>query len=653
MTQPQNLRAFLIHTIVLCIITSAGVSVASAQTYEDCGSNCANLAIGKPVSYSGLWNATTNPTSKVNDGNAGTTSSCEGSTGLCTIASDSVGGQAVGNYLQIDLGQLMSVKSVTVYGRRDSSLTQAQNLNLKLSSDGVSWTTTSMSDTTSASGLTVSTASIARYVRVETTTSVYLSLYEIVVTGTAAYIDCGGACTNLATGKTVSYSGLWNATTNPASKVNDTNTGTTSTCEGSSGYCAIASDSGGGQAIGNYLQIDLGQLMSVKSVTVYGRRDTALTQGQNLELKLSVDGANWNTSSMADTTSASGYTVSTARLARYIRVETTTVVFLSLYELVVTGVPPTPSYVDCGGSCSNLATGKTVSYSGLWNATTNPATKVNDTNTGTTSTCEGSSGYCAIASDSFGGQAAGNYLQIDLGQPMSVKNVTVYGRRDTALTQGQNLNLKLSADGVNWNTTFMADTTSSSGLTVSTVSAARYIRVETTTTVFLSLYEIVVTGTSTVANYADCGGSCTNLAPGKTVTYSALWNATTNPASKVNDTNTGTTSTCEGSSGYCAIASDSGGGQAIGNYLQIDLGQLMSVKNVTVYGRRDTALTQGQNLTLKFSTDGNTWSGSYLADTTGSSGQTTAATRLARYVRVGTTTVNYLSLYEIVINGTP
>jgi hypothetical protein len=653
MMQRQNIGAFLIHTIVLCIIAGAGISVANAQTYEDCGSNCANLAIGKPVSYSGLWNATTNPTSKVNDGNTGITSACEGSTGYCTIASDSVGGQAAGNYLQIDLGQLMSVKSVTVYGRRDTSLTQAQNLNLKLSADGVTWTTTSMADTTSASGLTVSTASLARYVRVETTTVVYLSLYEIVVTGTAAYVDCGAACTNLAPGKAVSYSGLWNASTNPASKVNDTNTGTTSACEGSSGYCAIASDTVGGQAIGNYLQIDLGQLMSVKSVTVYGRRDTALTQGQNLNLKLSTDGSNWNTTFMADTTSASGYTVSTARLARYVRVETTTVVYLSLYEIVVTGIPPTPTYVDCGGSCSNLAPGKTLSYSGLWNASTNPASKVNDTNTGTTSACEGSSGYCAIASDNVGGQAVGNYLQIDLGQPMSVKSVTVYGRRDTALTQGQNLNLKLSTDGNNWTTTFMADSTSASGLTVSTASVARFIRVETTTVVYLSLYEIVVTGTSSVIAYADCGGSCTNLAPGKTLSDSGLWNATTNPASKVNDTNTGTTSACEGSSGYCAIASDSVGGQAIGNYLQIDLGQLMSVKSVTVYGRRDTALTQAQNLTLKLSADGNNWSGSYMADTTSSSGLNVSTTRLARYLRVGTTTVNYLSLYEIVVNGTP
>src|SRR5262245_5341139 len=227
MMQRRTLGAFLIHAIVLCV----GVSVGNAQTYVDCGSSCTNVAIGKPVTYSGLWNATTNPATKVDDGNTGTTSACEGSSGYCAIASDNVGGQAVGNYLQIDLGQLMSVKSVTVYGRRDTALTQGQNLNLKLSADGVNWTTTFMSDTTSASGLTVSTTSVARYVKVETTTVVYLSLYEIVVTGTpsvANYIDCGSSCTNLAPGKTLGYSGLWNASTNPASKVNDTNTGTTS-----------------------------------------------------------------------------------------------------------------------------------------------------------------------------------------------------------------------------------------------------------------------------------------------------------------------------------------------------------------------------------------------------------------------------------------
>jgi len=77
----------------------------------------------------------------------------------------------------------MSVKSVTVYGRRDAALGQGQNLNLKLSSDGVSWTTTFISNAAIASGFNVSTARLARYVRVETTTVNYLSLYEVTVTG--------------------------------------------------------------------------------------------------------------------------------------------------------------------------------------------------------------------------------------------------------------------------------------------------------------------------------------------------------------------------------------------------------------------------------------------------------------------------------------
>jgi len=653
MARRQTVSAFLIHTIVLCIVACVGISAANAQTYVDCGSSCSDLAIGKPVSYSGLYNGAVSPPSKVVDGNTGTTSTCEGASGYCAIASDSSGGQAIGNYLQIDLGQPLSVKSVTVYGRRDTALTQGQNLNLKLSTDGTTWTTTYMADTTSSSGLTVSTASVARYVRVETTTVVHLSLYEITVTGTPPplfYVDCGGSCTNLAPGKTVSYSHLYDSTNSPASKLNDTNTGTTSTCQGSTGYCAIASDNVGGQAIGNYFQIDLGQPMSVKSVTVYGRRDTALTQGQNLNLKLSQDGVNWTTTYMADTTNSSGLTVSTASVARYVRVETTTVVYLSLYEVVVTGSASVASYVDCGAACSNLAPGKTVSYSHLYDPTNSPASKVNDTNTGTTSTCQGSSGYCAIASDSFGGQAIGNYFQVDLGQLMSVKSVTVYGRRDTALTQGQNLNLKLSTDGVNWTTTYMADTTSSSGLTVSTATVARYVRVETTTVVYLSLYEIVVNGTNA---YVDCGTSCSNLAPGKTVSYSHLYDSTNSPASKLNDTNTGTTSTCQGSTGYCTIASDNVGGQAVGNYFQIDLGQLKSVKSVTVYGRRDSSLTQGQNLNLKVSIDGTNWTTFYMGDTTSSSGLTVSTATVARYVRVETTTVVYLSLYEVVVTGTP
>src|SRR5439155_1451330 len=109
-------------------------------------------------------------------------------------------------------------------------------------------------------------------------------------------------------------------------------------------------------------------------------------------------------------------------------------------------------YVDCGAGCSDLALNKTATVSGLWSPD-NPASKVNDGNTGTTAACEGPTGYCAIASDANRNQAIGNFLQIDLGAVMSVQSVTAYGRRDAALTQGQNLNLRFSTNGTSWSTT--------------------------------------------------------------------------------------------------------------------------------------------------------------------------------------------------------
>jgi hypothetical protein len=161
------------------------------------------------------------------------------------------------------------------------------------------------------------------------------------------YVDCGTSCVNLAPGKPVSASGLWDPVNSPGTKLVDYNTGTNPTCEGPQGFCAIACDPGHAQAIGNYFQIDLGAVKSVKSVRVYGRRDTALTQGQNLKLRLSRDGVSWTDFTMADTTMPGGLLVPTARQARYVKIETTTVVYLSLYEAVVTG----PCEVLC--SCGN------------------------------------------------------------------------------------------------------------------------------------------------------------------------------------------------------------------------------------------------------------------------------------------------------------
>ena len=110
----------------------------------------------------------------------------------------------------------------------------------------------------------------------------------------------------------------------------DANTGTNPTCEGASGYCAIACDPGHAQAVGNYFQIDLGAVKSVKSVRVYGRRDFAVTRGKNLKLRLSRDGVNWTDYTMADTTMQEGLLVSTARQARYVKIETTTISYLSV-----------------------------------------------------------------------------------------------------------------------------------------------------------------------------------------------------------------------------------------------------------------------------------------------------------------------------------
>jgi Zn-dependent metalloprotease len=161
------------------------------------------------------------------------------------------------------------------------------------------------------------------------------------------YVDCGTSCVNLAPGKTVTASGLWDPTNSPGTKLVDSNTGTNPTCEGAQGYCAIACDPGHAQAIGNYFQIDLGAVKSVKSVRVYGRRDFAVTQGKNLKLRLSRDGVNWTDYTMADTTMPEGFLVSTARQARYVKIETTTISYLSLYEAIVTG----PCEVLC--SCGN------------------------------------------------------------------------------------------------------------------------------------------------------------------------------------------------------------------------------------------------------------------------------------------------------------
>jgi len=161
------------------------------------------------------------------------------------------------------------------------------------------------------------------------------------------YVDCGTSCVNLAPGKPVTASGLWDPTNSPGTKLVDTNTGTDPTCEGASGYCAIASDPGHAQAVGNFFQIDLGAVKSVKSVRVYGRRDFAVTQGKNQRLRLSRDGVSWTDYTMADTTMPEGLLVPTGRQARYVKIETTTISYLSLYEAVVTG----PCEVLC--SCGN------------------------------------------------------------------------------------------------------------------------------------------------------------------------------------------------------------------------------------------------------------------------------------------------------------
>jgi len=346
-------------------------------------------------------------------------------------------------------------------------------------------------------------------------------------------------------------------------------------------------------------QVDLGAVTDIGEVIIYNRTDCCSDRLSNFDVRISNDGINWQIRSIYFEAAPTRTTHQVQASGRYVRVQQLGTNYLSLAEVQVTprnlaqGRPATQSSTYNGGAASRAVDGNT---DGVFN---------NGSVTHTDSTAQA-------------------WWQVDLGAVVDIGDVVLYNRTDCCTTRLSDFDIKVSNDAASW-TTVRGFTGAAPARTPLAVHAlGRYVRVQLRGTNNLSLAEVQVFRSR-------------SLAAGRTASQSS-----TNPggaaASRAVDGNT------DGNYANGSVTHTDLNGQA---WWQVDLGSTRGIGDVVLYNRTDCCSTRLSDFDVKLSNDGVNWT--TAAGFVGAAPTRTehAVRKLGRYVRVQLRGTNYLSLAEV------
>jgi len=263
----------------------------------------ANLAVGRPATQSSTYNARGAATAV--DGSVQDTSEANVSH---TLADPQA-------WWQVDLGSVQDVGKVNVWTRTDCCSDRLANFDVKLSSDGVTWTSTlNVPGQASAPTVVDFTGARGRYVRVQLRGTNFLALTEVEVF----------AAKNLALKMPATQSSTFNG--RAASIAVDGLT--TDLTEAN-----VSHTNADAQA---WWQVDLGVPQHLGRVNVWNRVDCCSNRLTNFAVKVSNNGTTWTNSIAVPGTAGSPTTVNFAgATGRFVRVQLVGTNFLSLAEVQV------------------------------------------------------------------------------------------------------------------------------------------------------------------------------------------------------------------------------------------------------------------------------------------------------------------------------
>ncbi|NVJ17990.1 discoidin domain-containing protein [Myxococcus sp. AM010] len=324
------------------VVACAPQETTSTDSREDSGldqatlalSSPPNLALGKPASQSSTTHSA--DASRAVDGNT------EGAFDQGSVTHTDNTWQP---WWQVDLEGVHAISSVVVYNRTDCCSERLQNFRVRVSDDGLNWQDFSFTGIAPAQSVFAINRT-ARFVRVQLDGTAPLSLAEVQV------LPAHG---NVALGKPASQSSTTHSA--DASRAVDGNT------EGAFDHASVTHTDNTWQP---WWQVDLEGVHAISSVVVYNRTDCCSERLQNFRVRVSDDGLNWQDFSFTGIAPAQSI-FAINRMARFVRVQLDGTDPLSLAEVQVFGVPPSPSEllisVDTAGCNTNVAINNAIGQS--------------------------------------------------------------------------------------------------------------------------------------------------------------------------------------------------------------------------------------------------------------------------------------------------
>ncbi len=553
---------------------------------------------------------------------------------------------------EVDLGAPGTLNSVVIWNRTDCCGSRLSDYWVFVSNTPFGPTDTpatlqnraatfaSHQTTAPSPSTTIALAMQGRYVRVQLSDTDYLSLAEVQVFGS------GTTSTNLALDKPATQSSTYPSAFTGAMSADDGNT---------DGNFADGSLSVTNADPNAWWQVDLGTSATINSIVIWNRTDccgsrlsdywvfVSNTPFQASDTPANLQNRAGTFSSHQTTAPNPSATIAAATQGRYVRVQLTNTDYLTLAEVQLFGpgsTAPPPTDLAQGQSASQSST-----FPGFASAAAGSAVD------GRTDGAFGDGSVTATNSDSSA------WWQVDLGSSASVSSVVVWNRTDCCSSRLSDYWVFVSSTPFlatdtpatlqSRAGTFSSHQTSAPNPSTSIVVGAqgRYVRVQLTSTGYLSLAEVQVFGTG--------GAASSNLAPGKAATQSSTLPGTP-PAGVAVDGNT---------DGAFSDGSVTATNLDMNAWWQVDLGSPANVGSVAIWNRTDCCASRlGDYWVFVSNTP-------FLAtDTpatlqnragTFSSHQTSApnpSTAIAvgtqgRYVRVQLTGANYLSLAEVQVFG--
>ncbi|HWO26887.1 MAG TPA: discoidin domain-containing protein [Kofleriaceae bacterium] len=353
---------------------------------------------------------------------------------------------------------------------------------------------------------------------------------------------------------------------------------------------------------GAWWQVDLEAVADIGEVIIYNRTDGCCTNRlSNFDIKLSNDGINWRTAVSFSGVAPARSTHSILQSSRYVRVQLRGTNFLSLAEVQVRP--------------RNLARGKLATQSSTLSG--GVASRAVDGNT---------SGIYANNSVTHTTSQAKAWWQVDLEAQIDIGDVVIHNRTDCCSTRLANFDVMVSKDAVTWQVVSSFTGVAPVRTPLAVHAVGRYVRVQLRGTNILSLAEVEVFGSR-------------SLAAGRPASQSSTYRGVA-LASRAVDGNT------DGNYANGSVSHTDLNALALA-WWQVDLGSVRGIGDVVIYNRTDCCSARLANFDVQLSNDGVTWSNAVHVPLAAPARSVHSIRKQGKFVRVQLGNLNPLALAEV------